>query len=80
MWRPSRSRAPCSDRPWPLRCGSLIRQAFGPLGSNLALAALLVEKKIPHEYRQQPGVHNWELWDKQIREVLELAAEKLPRR
>lgn len=52
----------------------------GLVRSNLALAALLVEKKIPHEYRQQPGVHNWELWDQQIREVLALAAHKLPRR
>ena len=52
----------------------------GEVSSNLAFAGLLLEKKIPHEYRQQPGVHNWELWDKQIREVLDLAAQKLPRR
>ncbi|HVQ28468.1 MAG TPA: alpha/beta hydrolase-fold protein, partial [Vicinamibacteria bacterium] len=52
----------------------------GLVRSNLALAGLLTEKRIPHEYRQQPGVHNWELWDKQIREVLELASQKLPRR
>ncbi len=50
------------------------------VGSNLAFAGLLIEKKIPHEYRQQPGIHNWELWDQQIRVILELAAQKLPRR
>lgn len=47
---------------------------------NQAFAALLVEKKIAHEYREVPGVHNWDLWDRQIREVLKLAAQKLPRR
>ena len=50
------------------------------VAQNQAFAALLVEKKIPHEYRELPGVHNWELWDRQIREVLKLAAQKLPRR
>ncbi len=52
----------------------------GLVESNLAFAGLLLEKKIPHEYRQEPGVHNWERWDRQIREVLEQAAQKLPRR
>jgi putative tributyrin esterase len=50
------------------------------VGSNQAFAALLVAKKIAHEYREVPGVHNWDLWDRQIREVLKLAAQKLPRR
>jgi S-formylglutathione hydrolase FrmB len=50
------------------------------VGQNQAFAALLVEKKIAHEYREVPGVHNWDLWDRQIREVLKLAAQKLPRR
>lgn len=47
---------------------------------NQAFAALLVEKKIAHEYREVPGVHNWDLWDRQVREVLKVAAQKLPRR
>lgn len=41
------------------------------------LAGLLVEQKIPHEYRQLPGSHDWQYWDRQIREVLKLAAQKL---
>ncbi len=45
--------------------------------SNQELGALLVEKKIPHEYRQLPGGHSWPYWDKQVREILRLAAQKL---
>jgi S-formylglutathione hydrolase FrmB len=45
-----------------------------------AFSALLLEKQIAHEYHQVPGVHNWELWDQRIREVLAVAAAKLPRR
>ncbi len=40
-------------------------------------AALLREKKIPHEYRELPGNHNWAYWDQQVREVLKIAAEHL---
>ena len=47
---------------------------------NQVFAALLAEKRIAHEYREVPGAHNWDLWDRQIREVLKLAAQKLPRR
>ena len=44
-------------------------------------AALLREKKIPHEYRELPGDHNWAYWDQQVPEVLRIAAQKvrLPR-
>ena len=41
--------------------------------NNRDFAALLVEKKVPHEYRQLPGVHNWAYWDKQVQEFLRLA-------
>lgn len=44
---------------------------------NQRFAALLREKKIPHEYRELPGNHNWEYWDQQVREVLKIAAEKM---
>ncbi|HSP62330.1 MAG TPA: alpha/beta hydrolase family protein [Pyrinomonadaceae bacterium] len=44
---------------------------------NQQFAALLREKKIPHEYRELPGDHNWAYWDKQVPEVLQLAAQKL---
>jgi putative tributyrin esterase len=49
----------------------------GLLSENRDFAALLVEKKIPHEYRQLPGGHAWAYWDQQVREVLKLAAQRL---
>ena len=48
---------------------------FLPL--NEQFAALLSEKKIPHEYRELPGNHSWEYWDRQVPIVLKIAAEKL---
>lgn len=47
------------------------------LASNRDFSALLVEKKVPHEFRQLPGGHTWSYWDRQVREVLRLAAERL---
>jgi putative tributyrin esterase len=41
--------------------------------NNRDFASLLVEKKVPHEYRQLPGGHNWQYWDKQVQEFLRLA-------
>ncbi len=41
--------------------------------SNRDFAALLFEKKIPHEFRQLPGKHDWTFWDAQVREFLELS-------
>jgi putative tributyrin esterase len=49
----------------------------GLLSNNRDFAALLVERKIPHEYRQLPGIHGWTYWDKQVQEVLRLAAQRL---
>lgn len=40
-------------------------------------AGLLVERKIPHQYRQLPGSHNWPYWDRQISEILRLTAHHL---
>jgi len=34
---------------------------------------LLIEKKVPHEYRELPGAHTWQYWDKQVQEFLRLA-------
>lgn len=45
--------------------------------SNRELAALMFEKKIPHEFRELPGDHSWFYWDRQVQEVLKLAAEKM---
>ncbi|MCA1634155.1 MAG: esterase family protein [Acidobacteria bacterium] len=44
---------------------------------NRALSGLLMEKKIPHEYRQLPGNHSWPYWDQQVREILKLAERRL---
>jgi putative tributyrin esterase len=49
----------------------------GLLSENRDFAALLVEHKIPHEYRQLPGSHSWPYWDRQVQEVLRLAAQRL---
>jgi len=47
------------------------------IGFNQQFAALLREKKIPHEYRELPGDHNWAFWDQQVPEVLRIAAQKM---
>jgi len=41
--------------------------------NNRNFADLLVEKKIPHEFRELPGAHNWIFWNSQIQEFLELS-------
>lgn len=41
--------------------------------NNREFVNLLVEKKVPHEYRQLPGAHDWKYWDKQVQEFLQLA-------
>ena len=57
-----------------LDCGTEDSLMSGP---NQRFAALLREKKIPHEYRELPGDHNWAYWDQQVPEVLQLAAQKM---
>ena len=47
------------------------------LSSSRSLAAILFERKIPHEYRQLPGTHAWPYWDAQVQEVLRIAARKM---
>lgn len=47
------------------------------IGSNRDFSALLLERKIPHEYRQLPGGHTWPYWDRQVREILGLASQTL---
>ena len=41
--------------------------------NNRDFVALLLEKKIPHEFRQLPGKHDWKFWDAQVQEFLELS-------
>ncbi len=45
--------------------------------SNRELAGLMVDKKIAHEFRQLPGGHAWVYWDRQVQEVLKIAAAKM---
>ena len=45
--------------------------------SNRDLSSLMLEKKIPHEFRQLPGDHSWAYWDRQVQEVLKIAADKM---
>jgi S-formylglutathione hydrolase FrmB len=47
------------------------------ISDNNRLAALLREKKIPHEFRELPGDHSWPYWNQQVQEVLKIAAGKL---
>jgi putative tributyrin esterase len=41
--------------------------------NNRNFADLLVEKKIPHEFRELPGAHNWTFWNSQVQEFLEVS-------
>ena len=45
--------------------------------NNQDFVTLLVEKKLPHEFRQLPGGHNWVFWNLQVKEFLEVAESKL---
>jgi putative tributyrin esterase len=55
-------------------CGT---EDSGVFPDNRELAALLLEKKIPHEYRELPGDHSWGYWDRQVQEVLKIAIRNL---
>lgn len=45
---------------------------------NRQLAQLMIDRKIPHEYRELPGDHSWGYWDRQVQEILRIAGQKLP--
>jgi putative tributyrin esterase len=45
--------------------------------NNREFNTLLIEKKIPHEYREHPGAHSWPFWDAQVREFLAVAERHL---
>lgn len=40
---------------------------------NRDFTKLLADKKIPHEFRELPGNHNWAFWDPQVREFLRVS-------
>jgi S-formylglutathione hydrolase FrmB len=48
--------------------------------NNRDFSALLIEKKVPHEFRELPGGHTWPYWDRQVQEILRLAAQHLAAR
>ncbi len=43
------------------------------LSQNRDFAELLLKRKVSHEFRQRPGVHDWKYWDSQIKEFLQLS-------
>jgi putative tributyrin esterase len=45
--------------------------------NNRALHADLDRLKVPHEYREFPGAHNWDYWDEHIREALAFHCQAL---
>jgi S-formylglutathione hydrolase FrmB len=45
----------------------------GLIQANRDFSALLVEKKIPHEFRELPGKHDWFFWDAQVQEFLRVS-------
>ena len=47
------------------------------LADNIQFVELLRAKKISHEFRELPGDHSWQYWDRQVQEVLKIAAEKM---
>ncbi len=49
----------------------------GLISQNRDFSALLVEKKVPHEFRELPGKHDWVFWDSQIQEFLRLSEKYL---
>ncbi|HEY8562985.1 MAG TPA: alpha/beta hydrolase family protein [Pyrinomonadaceae bacterium] len=45
----------------------------GLIKENRDFIGLLAEKKIPHEFRELPGKHDWVFWDSQVQEFLRLS-------
>jgi putative tributyrin esterase len=40
--------------------------------NNRDFLALLTEKKVPHEFRELPGTHDWNYWNKQVKQFLQI--------
>ena len=47
------------------------------LDHNREFKTFLDKKKIPHEYEEFPGAHNWDYWDQHIQEALKFLSDKL---
>ncbi|MEA2173180.1 MAG: putative tributyrin esterase [Blastocatellia bacterium] len=41
------------------------------------LSGIFLERKIPHEFRQLPGKHEWPYWSQQVRDILRIATQKM---
>ena len=54
-----------------LSCGT--EDELGLLSGNRLFADSLTKQKIPHEFRELPGKHNWTFWDDQANEFLRLS-------
>ncbi len=53
-----------------LDCGT--EDELGLLAANKQFADVLTKQKVPHEFRQLPGKHNWKFWDSQVDEFLRI--------
>ncbi len=51
-----------------LDCGT--EDELGLLAANKQFADVLTKQKVPHEFRELPGKHNWKFWDSQVDEFL----------
>jgi len=58
-----------------LDCGT--EDLFRLLPVNRLMSDLLIERGIPHEYRERPGDHNMAYWGHQTPDLLRVAAENL---
>jgi len=56
-----------------LTCGT----SEGLLGANRSFDALLTRQRLTHEYREEPGVHSWDSWDRMLPSMLTAAEEHL---
>lgn len=45
--------------------------------SNRDFLELIKKQKVPHEYRELPGIHNWEFWNTQVKEFLEVVQTRM---
>jgi S-formylglutathione hydrolase FrmB len=57
-----------------LDCGS----EDGLLEGNREFVKLLQSRGIAYEYRELPGAHTWDYWNRQVRALLQVLAERIP--
>lgn len=47
------------------------------LADNREFHALLEREGVPHEYREHPGAHDWDYWDRHVQDALEFHCRNL---